>query len=228
MDKDEILVHLTERKMEHGRMSFTLRLSLNPTYKHHIAIGEVGALTNGELDFATPKIEEILKKYGFRDQADFLAYCAQITSDEQTPVGIYPFGKFLQVHRIELLNDAEIRHQNTIDEMQQLEDAYTVEFNSDPEYFEKEKDGRKPNTVRTRISYTDPRLSLLAEAKAKKIRIKNTLTGETFEREITDISIWSLNFDQPYGNQLFFIISWKHPAGDKRKWTNKTHSRKSR
>lgn len=62
-----------------------------------------------------------------------------------------------------------------------------VEFKSDKKFFEKEKDGRKPNTVR--ILSEDEYRSLI-EQKPKKIRVANTaIASEYFERDITDISV---------------------------------------
>lgn len=61
-----------------------------------------------------------------------------------------------------------------------------IEVKSIPENWEKERDGRKPNTVRV-LDGKD------------FIVVHNTDTKEFFEREISDITIWK--------NQI--IISWK-------------------
>jgi hypothetical protein len=74
-----------------------------------------------------------------------------------------------------------------------------VIFKSIPEMFEKEKDGRKPNTLRM-IYNDDPRYDALKDKTATHITIENTDTKEAFMREITDISFWS----------GWWIISWKH------------------
>lgn len=59
-----------------------------------------------------------------------------------------------------------------------------------PENWEKEKNGSKPNTLR-----------ILPNPYTKDtIEVVNTLTGESFQRDITDITIWQGNM----------IISWKH------------------
>lgn len=55
-----------------------------------------------------------------------------------------------------------------------------------PENWEKEKDNRKPNTVRM-LDGNDT------------IEVQNTIGGEIFRRTITDITVWK--------NQI--IISWK-------------------
>lgn len=74
-----------------------------------------------------------------------------------------------------------------------------VEFKSVPENYEKEKNGRKPNTVRV-LDLWDMRFLFLSLKSPQIIRIKNTKTGETFARKITDITFWNGEF----------IISWKH------------------
>lgn len=79
----------------------------------------------------------------------------------------------------------------------------TVEFKSSPEFFVKERDGLKPNTVRI-IEYSDERFLRLDSGDVKFIRVFNTETNECFDREITDYSEW----------KGFAIISWKHPKGD--------------
>jgi len=74
-----------------------------------------------------------------------------------------------------------------------------VKFKSIPEMWIKEKNGRKPNTVRE-IDEMDTRFQMLMESETNLITIENSETGETFSRAITDVSIW---------NNLM-IISWKH------------------
>ena len=74
----------------------------------------------------------------------------------------------------------------------------TIHFKSIPENYEKEKDGRKPNTLRTLESYTEHLFS--EETEPEFIIIENSITGEFFTREISDISFWD----------KWVIISWKH------------------
>jgi len=74
----------------------------------------------------------------------------------------------------------------------------TIHFKSIPENYEKEKDGRKPNTLRTLQSYTEHLFS--EETEPKIIIIENSETGAFFTRQITDITIW----------QGWVIISWRH------------------
>ena len=74
-----------------------------------------------------------------------------------------------------------------------------VTFKSIPEMFEKEKDGRKPNTVR-KIDEMDERFRKLFEDDCRIICIKNTRTDEIFQRVITDVSVW----------EDIMIISWRH------------------
>lgn len=74
----------------------------------------------------------------------------------------------------------------------------TCLFKSLPENWIKEQDGRKSNTLR-KIALDDPRYEALKIG--DKICIINTVTYETFEREITDITLW----------EGWTIISWRHP-----------------
>lgn len=78
----------------------------------------------------------------------------------------------------------------------------TVTFKSIPAMWNKEKDGRKPNTLR-RIDVFDARFNILNRMQVEKIIMENTETGETFEREITDYTQWD----------GWAIISWKHEGG---------------
>ena len=74
-----------------------------------------------------------------------------------------------------------------------------ISFKSIPQMFEKERDGRKPNTIREMDEF-DNRFKLLAESKAHLITIVNTETQEAFTRKITDVSIW----------KNIMIISWEY------------------
>lgn len=80
----------------------------------------------------------------------------------------------------------------------------TVEFKSTPENYKKEKSGLKPNTLR-KIDQNDDRFITLRDKgkidyKFIDIKIINTRTGKSFEREITDYT----EYDG------YAIISWKH------------------
>jgi hypothetical protein len=79
----------------------------------------------------------------------------------------------------------------------------TVEFKSNPEFFVKEKNGQKPNTVRVCDDNDDLRFVALRSGDCKMIRIRNTITGESFEREIMDVSVW----------HDVYIVSWRHKYG---------------
>jgi len=80
----------------------------------------------------------------------------------------------------------------------------SVSFKSLPEYYEKEYDGRKPNTIRAVDYETDGRFHALKEwsetGELGHICIINSETKDAFMREITDISYWG----------EFVIISWRH------------------
>ena len=76
-----------------------------------------------------------------------------------------------------------------------------IEFKSIPEMFEKEKSGRKPNTLRI-VNLDDERFDLLKDKKVSHITIQNTETKEEFTRKITDITLWNGQF----------IISWDNQA----------------
>ena len=82
----------------------------------------------------------------------------------------------------------------------------SVSFKSLPEYYEKEYDGRKPNTIRA-VDKGDCRFHSLRKwaetGELGNICIINAKTGEAFMREITDISYWG----------DFVIISWRHKDG---------------
>ena len=80
-----------------------------------------------------------------------------------------------------------------------------VEFKSIPEYFIKEKSGRKSNTIRDYNSL-DKRHKLLIEGRAETIMIKNTETKETFVRKITDVCFF----------KGMLVISWKHNSQNHR------------
>jgi len=84
-----------------------------------------------------------------------------------------------------------------------------IMFKSDPEMFEKEKDGRKSNTVRW--SYDADEIACMTifardfkKGCQKYIQIENSETGETFVRKLTDITLLTdISF---YGG--VYIFSW--------------------
>jgi hypothetical protein len=74
-----------------------------------------------------------------------------------------------------------------------------IDFKSNSEFYEKEKDGRKPNTERFFDGADNTkREQRLERGEPNTIRITNTKTGESFKRKITDISQW----------EDIWIISW--------------------
>jgi hypothetical protein len=82
----------------------------------------------------------------------------------------------------------------------------TVQFKSIDKIYHKERIGLKPNTVRE-IDLSDDRfLHLISKAYSGfdfgeiNIKIVNADTGDFFEREVEDITIW----------KNLMIISWKH------------------
>lgn len=74
----------------------------------------------------------------------------------------------------------------------------SVAFVSRSEFFIKERDGRKPNTIR-KVKAGDKRFKALREG-ATHIVIVNAETGVNFIRAITDYSEF----------EGIAIISWKH------------------
>lgn len=78
-----------------------------------------------------------------------------------------------------------------------------VEFKSIPKNWNKEKDGRKTNTIR-QLHEGDKRKSLLDGMEYHKdfgvILMRNTHTEEAFAREISDVTLW----------EGWYIISWRH------------------
>lgn len=85
-----------------------------------------------------------------------------------------------------------------------------ITFRSFTEFFEKEKSGLKCNTVRL-FPLNDDREYILQDIMNEEIKkedvvlkIMNFDTGETFEREISDVSNFEVN------NTEIYIISWRH------------------
>ena len=81
-----------------------------------------------------------------------------------------------------------------------------IMFKSIPEMFEKEKDGRKPNTFRRPDNMSEiVQMDAFArefQKGQKYIQIENSETGEMFVRRLTDISFYD----------GFFIYSWSAKA----------------
>ena len=81
-----------------------------------------------------------------------------------------------------------------------------IMFKSIPEMFEKEKDGRKPNTFRRPNNMHEiVQMDVFArefQKGQKYIQIENSETGEMFVRRLTDISFYD----------GFFIYSWSAKA----------------
>lgn len=81
-----------------------------------------------------------------------------------------------------------------------------ITFKSNPKNWEKERDGRKPNTFRKFDSVDGRHCKLLYASNDEAsnydglIAIENTETKEIFTRKITDITFWD----------GYFIVSWKH------------------
>ena len=78
-----------------------------------------------------------------------------------------------------------------------------VEFKSVPENYKKEESGSKPNTIRKLPMGGDREKTLRRWASLVdygQIRIMNTVSGISFTREVTDVTIW----------EGWMIISWKH------------------
>lgn len=80
----------------------------------------------------------------------------------------------------------------------------TVCFKSVSPFFEKERNGLKPNTVRV-IDLDDERFLTLEQwafnnKPLGEIQIMNPNTGAGFRRKVKDVSFWN----------RFCIISWEH------------------
>jgi len=86
--------------------------------------------------------------------------------------------------------------------MAELKKDMCVKFKSLPEYWEKELDNRKPNTVRV-VDWEDKRFQNLKENNYARIKIFNTRTNESFERIIEDITFFSTHTIE------LVIISWE-------------------
>ena len=77
-----------------------------------------------------------------------------------------------------------------------------VGFKSYPKIWLKEKNNIKPNTVRL-VDNEDNRFIKLRENDYSTIRIFNTQTNEYFEREIEDVTFFTLGCNE------LVIISWR-------------------
>lgn len=79
----------------------------------------------------------------------------------------------------------------------------TIKFKSTPDNWRKEYLGLKRNTIRKPDTEQDVRFDVISDhvnetVNLVNIEIENTITNETFTREVTDIT---------YFNE-WFIISW--------------------
>jgi hypothetical protein len=78
----------------------------------------------------------------------------------------------------------------------------TITFKSNKFFYEKEKEGTKPNTIR-QVLHNEPRykelLNMIQTREYGTIKIVLADTEESFERQITDVSFYD----------DWFIISWK-------------------
>jgi len=84
----------------------------------------------------------------------------------------------------------------------------TIIFKSVDTYFVKEKDGRKPNTVRILDEYESGIVyNRWYSGSLKKIRIEliTSESPDSFERELTDITWCGSAFGRDY-----VIFSWRH------------------
>lgn len=84
------------------------------------------------------------------------------------------------------------------------DDSETVEFNTVSPFFEREKDGRKCNTVRFFKNSVEQDKFISACFSLNMIRIRNPETRDSFERVITDITAFT-----SAGLPTVFIISWQ-------------------
>lgn len=66
----------------------------------------------------------------------------------------------------------------------------TICFKSKPEFFEKEQDGKKKNTVRG-LGFVESKELEVFKDKITHIQIVNADNGAFFVRELTDISEWA-------------------------------------
>ena len=85
----------------------------------------------------------------------------------------------------------------------------TIIFKTEGYFFDKERDGRKPNTIRIITSEEAWQLQL---KEPKRIRIIEPARGDFFERDITDMSCVGHSC-----GKLQFVFSWRHDSGMKRK-----------
>jgi len=81
------------------------------------------------------------------------------------------------------------------------ESGEVVEFNSISPYYEREEKGQKGNTVRV-LQGEEKDQFVNAIFRLTHVRIKNKDTMESFEKLITDISVFRYNASD------IFIISW--------------------
>ena len=84
----------------------------------------------------------------------------------------------------------------------------TIIFKTEGYFFDKERDGRKPNTIRI---ITSEEAWQLQVKEPKRIRIIEPARGEFFERDITDISCVGHSCGKPQ-----FVFSWRCDSSTKK------------
>lgn len=83
----------------------------------------------------------------------------------------------------------------------------TIVFKSGKSFFEKERSGKKPNTIRI-VEYDEYKkiIKLYGADGLTKIRIELVeKPSECFERELTDISLVGI-----FCGKVCFVFSWRH------------------
>lgn len=88
-----------------------------------------------------------------------------------------------------------------------------VAFKSVPSMYYKEIKGIKPFTVRIEDNQNDERFIALKKGTPKIIKIINTINGESFKREISDISFMEMAPITNEGlliNVKIWMIAWKN------------------
>lgn len=85
-----------------------------------------------------------------------------------------------------------------------IENGNTLVVKSGIDYFEKERSGTKPNTIRDECNVIDDGISMGSLLFIQRIRVVNAMKPEcSFIRNVTDVSYWHDNV----------IISWEHSNG---------------
>ena len=84
----------------------------------------------------------------------------------------------------------------------------TIIFKTEGYFFDKERDGRKPNTIRI---ITSEEAWQLQVKEPKRIRIIEPARGEFFERELIDMSCVGHSC-----GKLQFVFSWRNASSMKK------------